>query len=246
LVLRQAAALFLVEPWQAGYLIPCALEVWMVGGELLARRAGPGRGARRALGAVLVCCAALLRGAQGVRFDLAAGRERCVFDVLNKDQLATGEYAVVGGGDAAIELRVTGPRGEEVHSRDKASPSGLFGFAAAAAGEHRVCFKNNDKVQHRVSIQLRSGVEAKDLSEVVQRDHIKPLSAEVVRIEETVRSIRNELLALKMREQEMRSINELTNNRVFWFSLLSVFIVSTVGVWQVLHLKEYFRSKKLI
>jgi len=202
-------------------------------------------------GAVLLAllaavAAALLRGARAVTFDVPGPGSRCVSDVLRKDQLATGEYAVQGdAAEVGIEVKVTGPRGEEVFTKHRTN-GGRFGFTANAAGDHKVCFKNTDMVEHRVTIRLRSGVEAKDLAEIVQRDHLQPLSAEVLRIEETVRGIRTELLELKIREAEMRETNETINSRVTMFSLFSVAVVSSLGVWQILYLKSYFLEKKLI
>ena len=44
----------------------------------------------------------------------------------------------------------------------------------------------------------------------------------------------------------MRDINETTTASFNFFSLLSVLVVLTVGLWQVINLKRYFQKKKLI
>jgi len=188
-----------------------------------------------------------LRGVTAVRFEVPSGRERCIFDVLRKDQLATGEYGVdsASDGNVNVDISVTGPNGEEVFSKRK-TDSGKFGFAAMSHGEHTICVKNNDMVERLVQLKLRSGVEAKDLSEIVQRHHLEPVAAEILRIKETVKSVRHELTELKQREAEMREMNESINTRVTLFSLFSILVVSTLGVWQVFYLRNYFAEKKLI
>lgn len=188
---------------------------------------------------------------RGVTFDIPSTESRCIFDQLGKDTLCTGEFSVgsrEGGahkGHVRVNVQVTDPSGHEVFAQHGTN-GGKFGFTADRSGNYKVCFDNKDMVEHRVTIKLRSGVEAKDLTEIVQREHLKPLSAEILRIEETVRNIREELLLLKHREAEMRKTNDSINSRVTYFSLFSVGVVSSLGLWQVLHLKSYFMEKKLI
>lgn len=203
----------------------------------------------RWLAAVVAVAVALLARAapaECVRFTVASAGRRCVLDELRKDQLATGEYVVEGRSRSAqVDISVTGPGGEEVFARSGAS-EGQFGFTAAREGDYEVCFHNREAAERMVSVKLRSGVEAKDLSEMVQQHHVKPLSAEVFRIQETIRTIRDELLSFKETEAQMRDLNESINTRVTLFSLFSVGVVSSLGVWQILYLKRYFAEKKLI
>jgi len=180
----------------------------------------------------------------GVRMELASTGTRCVFDNLETDELAVGEFWIEGE-TARVNVVVHGPRGKEVYSsRDKTA--GKFGFTADKAGDYKVCFENRDMVDHLVTLKFRSGVEAKDLSAVVQKDQLKPMHAEIMRIEETLVDIRTHLLNMKYRESEMRDLNEKINFRVSSFSLFSVVVVATLGVWQILYLRSYFAEKKII
>ncbi|RLN36580.1 hypothetical protein BBJ28_00021817, partial [Nothophytophthora sp. Chile5] len=53
-------------------------------------------------------------------------------------------------------------------------------------------------------------------------------------------------LYMREREAAMRDTNESTNSRVLWFSFFSIVVLLGMGVWQVLYLKKFFKSKKLI
>mmetsp|Transcript_1332 Transcript_1332/g.2170 ORF Transcript_1332/g.2170 Transcript_1332/m.2170 type:complete len:200 (-) Transcript_1332:22-621(-) len=194
---------------------------------------------------LLLCC--MFWCGHGLTFEVGSTEERCVFDTMRKDVLATGEYTVLGQDTAqvSVDIQVTGPTGEEVFAQQK-KEHGKFGFTAQHDGDYNVCFKNHDMVTRRIHLHLKSGAEAKDLSEIVQRDHLKPLSVELLRIKETIADIGLELRKLQSREREMRDINETINSRVTWFSIFSVAVVASLGVWQVLHLKNYFAAKKLI
>ena len=46
--------------------------------------------------------------------------------------------------------------------------------------------------------------------------------------------------------EEMRDTNESTNERVLYFSVISMFVVVGMAIWQVLYLKKFFQSKKLL
>ncbi len=121
-----------------------------------------------------------------------------------------------------------------------------FAFVSTKSGRYISCFDNEDTVAHYVTLKLRSGVEAKDLSEIAQHEHLKPLSIELLRLQQIVSSIRDEMLKMKLWEGEMRDLNETTNSRVTIFSLFSVFIVLTLGISQVHYLRNFLASKKVI
>ena len=54
------------------------------------------------------------------------------------------------------------------------------------------------------------------------------------------------LLLAALPQESMRNTNESTNARVLWFSVFSVCVLFSTATWQVLHLKQYFKKKKLI
>mmetsp|Transcript_11110 Transcript_11110/g.13883 ORF Transcript_11110/g.13883 Transcript_11110/m.13883 type:complete len:220 (+) Transcript_11110:200-859(+) len=191
---------------------------------------------------VLVCIPVL-----GINFDLESTKTRCVMDILDKDVLATGEFTVsTGSTDSThVNIRVIGPNSEEVFRQDNIR-SGKFGFTATLPGKYSACFTNEGMIRHSINFDYRSGVEAKDLTGIIQTEHLKPIEAEVLRISEALQAIRHEVLSTKVHEEEMRETNDSTNARVTYFSYFSVFISLTLGVWQIVHLKNYFLEKKLI
>jgi hypothetical protein len=77
-------------------------------------------------------------------------------------------------------------------------------------------------------------------------DKLKPVEAELRRIEEVVGEIVTEMDYLRSREQKLRDTNESTNERVKWFALGTMGMLVGLGAWQVVYLRAYFRSKHLI
>lgn len=121
-----------------------------------------------------------------------------------------------------------------------------FSFHADAAGSYSVCFYNSQETSARVMLDFKHGVEAKDYTEVAKREHLMPVERELRKMEDAVDEIHREMLYMREREAAMRSTNESTNSRVLWFSFLSIGVLLAMGVWQVMYLKKFFKSKKLI
>ena len=47
-------------------------------------------------------------------------------------------------------------------------------------------------------------------------------------------------------EEEMRDLNEATNGRVAWFSILSLGVCIFMAVFQVAYLRKFFKRKKVL
>lgn len=48
------------------------------------------------------------------------------------------------------------------------------------------------------------------------------------------------------REERFRQTSESTNRRVLWWSILQTLILVATGIWQMQHLKSFFKAKKLV
>jgi p24 family protein delta-1 len=64
--------------------------------------------------------------------------------------------------------------------------------------------------------------------------------------EESIADISSEVEYARRQEIELRTSGELTADRIQWFGILSIFILLTVSVWQVIYLRHFFTTKKLL
>lgn len=97
-----------------------------------------------------------------------------------------------------------------------------------------------------IELDIDIGADAKDWSAIQASDKLKPVEAELRRISETAKEIVDEMDYLRSREMKLRDTNESTNERVKWFAFLSMGLLVALGVWQIVYLRAYFRSKHLI
>jgi hypothetical protein len=95
-------------------------------------------------------------------------------------------------------------------------------------------------VRH-IELDVDIGADAKDWSAIQAGEKLKPVEAELRRIEEVVAEIVGEMDYLRGREQKLRDTNESTNERVKWFAIGTMSTLIALGAWQVVYLRAYFR-----
>jgi hypothetical protein len=81
---------------------------------------------------------------------------------------------------------------------------------------------------------------------LAETSKLKPLEVELKRLEDLSEAIVQDFAYMRKREEEMRGTNESTNARVLYFSIFSMLCLLGLASWQVLYLRRYFKSKKLI
>ncbi|KJX94394.1 endoplasmic reticulum vesicle protein 25 [Zymoseptoria brevis] len=185
----------------------------------------------------------------------AVTKERCIRNFAAKEQLVV------------VTIKTSGQRGDgqtlNVHIRDTvgndyARPRDVAGesrhaFTSHADAPFDVCFKNILTSQqpviepHRsVELDVDIGADAKDWSADAAGEKLKPVEAELQRISEQATEVVDAMLYLRSREMKLRDTNESTNERVKWFALSTMGMLVALGVWQIVYLRAYFRSKHLI
>ncbi|KAI9203709.1 emp24/gp25L/p24 family/GOLD-domain-containing protein [Polychytrium aggregatum] len=208
--------------------------------------------------ALLVACVS------AVKFELYAephGQEEqsrhCLGQYMGKDVLVVGSVDVGESPYAQqvnIEIIDTSDASNKYFSKRSASGIQKFSFTTHAYAEVKFCFTNvlepgiHPGPQYKKTIQLHvdTGAEATDYSAMKENENLKPHELELKRLENMMNEMVGELDQLQSLEAQMRDINESTNDRVKWLSIVSLVFMFAVGGWQIWYLKKFFESKKLI
>jgi hypothetical protein len=210
-----------------------------------------------------LCSLLLLVGAaNALKFDLLAHpghesqkKERCVRNFVGKDTLVV-VTATVGGtkGDGMmVNIHVRDAVGNEyARPRDVVGESRTV-FTSHSDAAFDVCFENLQTTSRRpnpnsrfIELDIDIGADAKDWNAIQATEKLKPVEAELRRLEELTAEVVNEMEYLRSREVSLRDTNESTNARVKWFGILTTWLLVGLWVWQILYLRAYFRSKHLI
>jgi p24 family protein delta-1 len=129
-----------------------------------------------------------------------------------------------------------------------------YAFTSHADSAFDVCFENvltgssrsSSNPSRAVELDIDIGADAKDWSAIQAGEKLKPVEAELRRISEVAKEVVDEMDFLRGREMKLRDTNESTNERVKWFAIGTMGMLVALGVWQVVYLRAYFRSKHLI
>ncbi|KDO31850.1 hypothetical protein SPRG_03770 [Saprolegnia parasitica CBS 223.65] len=201
---------------------------------------------------VYVALALVLASIGAVQFDVKRRAEKCLSDEVAAGSLVVVHYNILGNvkGRTGVSLLVKDPMGKYLKEDSDIDLTSddihKYSFNAETAGTYSTCFFNSNDFVARVSLDFKHGVEAKDYSDIAKREHLMPVEKELRKMEDTVDEIHREMLYMREREAAMRNTNESTNARVLWFSSFSIFVLLAMGLWQVMYLKKFFKSKKLI
>ncbi|KAI9813638.1 MAG: vesicle coat component [Pycnora praestabilis] len=197
-----------------------------------------------------------------LKFDLQAypgnsnkKHERCIRNFVAKDTLVVVTAIVSGnkGDGQMVNMHIKDAVGNDYgRPRDVAGETRMA-FTSHADSAFDVCFDNILTSQREVmnptrhvELDIDIGADARDWSAIQAAEKLKPVETELRRIEEMVGEIVSEMDYLRTREQKLRDTNESTNERVKWFAFGTMGMLVGLGVWQVVYLRAYFRSKHLI
>ncbi|GKU99577.1 hypothetical protein SLEP1_g12404 [Rubroshorea leprosula] len=197
----------------------------------------------------------LLPTSRSLRFDLQSGHTKCIAEDIKSNSMTVGKYSIVNHNEGhplpeshKITVRVTSAHGNSYHYSEGVE-SGQFAFTSAEAGDYMACFWAPDhSPQETMTIDFdwRTGVHAKDWSNVAKKGQVEVMELELKKLYDTVTSIHDEMFYLREREEEMQELNRATNSKMAWLSFLSLFVCLSVAGLQIWHLKTFFEKKKLI
>ncbi|KAF5920574.1 hypothetical protein HPG69_012055, partial [Diceros bicornis minor] len=132
-------------------------------------------------------------------------------------------------------------------------PQGSFTFTSQSPGEHQICLHlesirfalfYDGKLAIHLDMQL--GEHTNDYAEFAANDKLTLLHLRVQQLVEQVEQIQKEQEYQRWREERFRQTSESTNQQVLWWSILQTLILVAIGVWQMQHLKSFFKAKKLV
>ncbi|KAJ9603706.1 vesicle coat component [Cladophialophora chaetospira] len=203
--------------------------------------------------------------ASALKFELLAApghsakNERCIRNFVTQDTLVVVTAIVSGSrGDGMMVNMHVRAQIKDAVGNDYGRPKDVAGekrmaFTSLADTAFDVCFENTltgrshiPNPSRHVELDIDIGADARDWSAIQANEKLKPVEADLRRIEETVNEIVQELEYLRIREQKLRDTNESTNERVKWFAFGTMGMLVGLGAWQVVYLRAYFRSKHLI
>uniref|UniRef100_A0AC35U1M8 GOLD domain-containing protein n=1 Tax=Rhabditophanes sp. KR3021 TaxID=114890 RepID=A0AC35U1M8_9BILA len=189
----------------------------------------------------------------GIRFHLKPNEKRCLKEEIHKNVVVTGEYTLTEAFGYTASVHVTDTRGHTLSKRENfVESNGKFAFTADEYDIFEICIYSHvpentpNKQDREVFLSMKHGVEAKNYDDLAKAEKLKPLEVELRRLEDIAESVVQDFAFMRSKEEEMRNTNESTNSRVLYLSIFSMLCLIGLSFWQVLYLRRFFKTKKLI
>lgn len=194
----------------------------------------------------------LVEETRSIRFDLQPNTKKCLKEEMRKNLLAVGEYEVSSLPGTNVDFQITDSKGHTALIRDNVDGKGKFAVTSDEDDIYDFCFAysssphtSHQLLPREVNLDVRLGVEAKQYDSS-STDKLQKLEADLTKLEDLTNSIIEDFAHLKRRESEMQDTNASTSNRIFVQTVISIIVVLGLAGVQVMYLRQFFRSRKLI
>lgn len=200
----------------------------------------------------IIVLAVLIKETTAIRFDLQPNSKKCLKEEMRKNLLAVGEYEVSSLPGTNVDFQITDSKGHTALLRDNIDGKGKFAVTSDEDDIYDFCFAysssphtSHQLLPREVNLDVRLGIEAKQYDSS-STDKLQKLESDLTKLEDLTNSIIEDFAHLKQRESEMQDTNASTSNRIFWQTIVSLLVVLGLAGWQIMYLRQFFKSRKII
>jgi len=178
--------------------------------------------------------------------NVVAHAEECFFDRVQNGTKLGLTFEVIEGGFLDIDVKVTGPDGEEVISRERES-NGKITFAAAKTGAYTYCFSNKMSTMTPKGVMFSMDVgEPAAAAGADGEAHPNKLGEMIKELSTALVGVKHEQEYMEVRDKIHRKINESTNSRVVMWSFFEAVVLVAMTIGQVYYLKRFFEVRRVV
>mmetsp|Transcript_72559 Transcript_72559/g.84286 ORF Transcript_72559/g.84286 Transcript_72559/m.84286 type:complete len:215 (+) Transcript_72559:22-666(+) len=202
---------------------------------------------------LLLVVSHLVASVNAFAFDLQVKKSRCFTEEIPTGVEVKIQFAALPGYAQYVDVKLTDPHNKIIWEESGVDKS-AFSDTVQVGGDYALCFysrvvpgaKVTEGSKRTINLEFLLGTETHDYRSLATREHLKPLELNLRVMEDTVRSLHSEYTYYKEREEEMRNTNEHMNAKVMWMTVGVMVLIVIFSLWQIRHLKHYFRKKRMI
>ncbi|CAM9853678.1 unnamed protein product [Heterosigma akashiwo] len=188
---------------------------------------------------------------RGIILEIQNDQKRCIFHENPAGQNMEFKLALIQEEAAGLETgvvlaQVFSPKGRKLFQDEKLETFPEFTKysprkKALQEGLYEVCFTATGAAGPGRRVVLETEEEQDGLDA-----NLKPLEKAFKLLDKKLDRITQEFDYMRTREARMAVTSGTTNDRIQWFSFLSITVLIGISCYQIIHLKSFFLSKKLL
>jgi len=183
---------------------------------------------------------------------------KCIWNAAHTNALVIVTANVGPGENQRVDVEIidSSPQKNVYLSKRGIKAETRLAITTHAEGEVGVCFRNflengvpydkARKLSRVIDLDVDIGADAVDYNAIANQESLSGLEIEMRKLEGIVNEIVEEMGYLKTREARFTDTNTSTNQRVQTFAWFTLFSLAGLGIWQILHLRAFFKRKYLI
>uniref|UniRef100_A0A1I8PNF5 GOLD domain-containing protein n=1 Tax=Stomoxys calcitrans TaxID=35570 RepID=A0A1I8PNF5_STOCA len=178
-------------------------------------------------------------------FDLADGAEDCFYEEIKHNTSAYLEFQVSAGGQLDVDVTLKNPKGDIIYEQQKVTFDS-HQFVADIAGVYQACFSNKfSTFSHKfVYVDFQVGEEPALPGVDEHATVLTQMETSSQSIHKSLNDILDAQTHHRLREAQGRKRAEELNERVMWWSCAETAAVLTIGIIQILVLRNFFTDRK--
>ncbi|KAF8962597.1 emp24/gp25L/p24 family/GOLD-domain-containing protein [Flammula alnicola] len=212
---------------------------------------------------LLLLLLSFLHSVSAIKFTLPAYRyppQKCIWNTAHANALVIVTANVGPGANQRVDIEIvdSGPNRNIYLSKRGIKAETRLAITTHAEGEVGVCLRNyvegnhpvgsdeQSKLSRVIDLDIDIGADAVDYNAIANQESLSGLETEMRKLEGLVKEVVDEMNYLKKREERFTSTNFSTNRRVQNFAWFTILSLAGLGVWQIFHLRAFFKRKYLI
>ena len=200
---------------------------------------------------LLLLCLFLSQRVLAIKYALDANRVRCIAAHVGPHSFVSGLVKMSPSSGQSANAYIQDEARTRIWEKYGIQEETRYSFRSAdKASYYELCVESVSTIPgswpaRDVEVYIEVGYDLFD----PQRAHdlkVRPVENDIVQLQGAISLITKEFERLVQGESFLRDTNESTNNRLTFFFVCSVISLFVLGGWQIVYMKRYFKSKKLI
>lgn len=172
--------------------------------------------------------------------DIKRKDKMCFHDTYSEQTLIVLNISSYG---ELINVFVRDPEQKKIHEKNSVM-SFKDSFTTFTGGNYEFCITNPNKENIEVLVDIRSGIAAKDFSQVPKVQDLQPIERDLMMIEEYSKEVKKLTSFFNTHQKSYDSLQESIVMNISYFSIIIIVIILVLGVLETVISRQIVVSRK--